>query len=261
MHPFFGAARYEYRMTVLRWGMWLAFGVLYVLYGITLFAPGEPLIQRGASLWQIAGQLVFRTNLFMPLVGGIVAADRLYRDYRLGVRELQSSAPIGVWTYLAAKYLAVIAGVMTPVVAFILAAGMISVVGYHAPVQLLPMLMVAMLVLSLPAFAFVTIFSLACPLVIPVRVYQVLFTGYWFWGNFLNPHVIPNLSRTLLTPSGMWAFQGFFGGYGGEIHVSPSTTPLYTAPEAVLNLAVLAACIVAAFVALQQFMAWKARRA
>jgi hypothetical protein len=255
VQQFSGLVRYEYRMTVQRWGMWFAFGVLYALYGITLFAPGEPLIARGGSLWQTAGQIVFRTNLFMPLVGGIIAADRLYRDYRLGVRELQSSAPLGDWTYLVAKYIGVVAGIMTPVVVFILAAGVISVVGYGAPVEFLPMLLAAMLALSLPAFAFVTIFSLACPLVMPVRVYQVLFTGYWFWGNFLSPKVIPNLSDTLLTPGGMWAFQGFFGGFVGV-----PASQLHTATEAVLNLVVLAACIVAAFVALRQLMAWHARR-
>ena len=255
MQQFFGLVRYEYRMTVQRWGIWFAFGVLYVLYGITLFAPGEPLIERGASWWQTAGQIVFRTNLLMPLVGGIIAADRLYRDDRLGVRELQSSAPLGSRTYLIAKYIGVVAGIMTPVVAFIVAAGVISIVGYNAPVEFLPMLLVAMLALSLPAFAFVTIFSLACPLVMPVRVYQVLFTGYWFWGNFLSPKVIPTLSDTLLTAGGMWVFQGFFGGFVGA-----PAAQLHTATEATLNLAVIAACIVAMFVALEQLMAWQARR-
>ncbi len=255
MDQFLGLVGYEYRMSVRRWGMWFAFGILYVLYGIMLFAQGEPLIERGTQMWQLAGQIVFRANLFMPLVGGIIAADRLYRDYRLGVRELQSSAPLGDWTYLVGKYLGVVAGVMTPVVVFVAAVGVISVIAYQAPFELLPMLLVAVLMLSLPAFAFVTIFSLACPLVIPVRVYQVLFTGYWFWGNFLSPKVIPTLSDTLLTPSGMWVFQGFFGGCIG---MSPSQ--LHTASEATLNLAVLAACIVATFIALRQFMAWQARR-
>ncbi len=256
MLQFLGLIRYEYGMTVRRWGMWIAFGVLYVLYGFRFLAPGEPFIERGADLWQTAGWIVFGTNLFMPLVGGIVAADRLYRDYRLGVRELQRSAPLGDWTYLTAKYLGVVAGVLTPVVVFIGAVGIISIVAYNAPIDLLPMLLVATLMLSVPAFAFVTVFSLACPLVMPVRVYQVLFTGYWFWGNFLSPKVIPNLSDTLLTPGGMWVFQGFFGGFVG-IGPEPSHTPA----AAVLNLAILAACIVATFVALRQFMSWQARRA
>ncbi len=256
MNQFWGLAQYEYRMTIRRRGMWFAFGVLYLLYGASLFALGdEPLIEEGARLWQIAGQVVLRFNLFMPLVGGIVAADRLWRDYRLGVRELQTSTPLGDWTYLAAKYLAVFAGTITPLVLFVLAVGAISVAGHQAPVEFLPMLLVAMLALSVPAFAFVTIFSLGCPLVMPVRVYQVLFTGYWFWGNYLSPQVMPTLSDTPLTPGGMWAFEGFFGGFSGA-----PAAQLHTPGEAVLNLAVLALCIIAAFVVLQRWMTWQAQR-
>ncbi len=256
MQQFLGLVRYEYRMTVQRWGMWLAFGMLYVLYGVSLLASDEPLIEQGAQLWQVAGRIVFRTNLFMPLVGGIVVADQLYRDYRLGVRELQSSAPLGDGTYLIAKYLGALAGIMTPVVIFIFAVGMLTIPVYQAPIELGPMLLAAMLLLCLPAFAFVTIFSLACPLVMPVRVYQVLFTGYWFWGNFLSPQVMPTLSETALTPGGMWVFEGLFGGFAGA-----EAQSLHTATEAWLNLGVLAMCIVVAFIALRQFIAWQARRA
>lgn len=235
--------------------MWLAFGLLYVLYGIRFFAPGEPLIERGATLWQTAGQIMLQTNLFMPLVGGIVAADRLWRDYRLGVRELQQSAPLSEWSYLIAKYAGVVAGTLTPVVIFVGAVGVISIAGYGAAIEFLPMLGVAMLALSLPAFAFVTIFSLGCPLVMPVRVYQVLFTGYWFWGNFLTPKVIPTLSDTLLTPGGIYAFQGFFGGFVGV------QGPLHSSGEAFLNLAVLGVCIIIAFVVLRHFVHWQVQSA
>ncbi len=262
MNQFWGLIRYEYRMTIQRWGMWVAFGVLYVLYGVSLFAVGSepfrlgsgPLIER-SGLWQAAGQIVFRLNLFMPVVGGIVGADRLWRDYRLGVRELQSATPLGDWTYLVGKYLGVLAGILTPVFVFVVAIGVISLAGYQAPVEFMPMLLAATLVLTVPAFAFITIFSLACPLVMPVRVYQVLFTGYWFWGNFLSPKVIPTLSDTLLTTGGMWAFQGFFGGF-----INVPATQQHSGTDAVLNLAVLAICIIAAFIALERFMAWQARR-
>jgi hypothetical protein len=39
-------------------------------------------------------------------------------------------------------------------------------------------------------------FSLACPLVIPLRICQVLFTGYWFWGKLISPKVFPTISDT-----------------------------------------------------------------
>ncbi len=255
MSQFFGLVRYEYRMTVQRGGLWFAFGVLYALYGFMLFAPSEAIVMRGDILWQTAGQVVFRLNLFMPLLGGIIAADRLYRDYRIGVRELQVSAPLGDWTYILAKYLGVLAGTLTPVVVFVVAVGAISVPLYHTPVEFLAMLLVAMLMLTVPAFAFVTVFSLACPLVMPVRVYQVLFTGYWFWGNFLSPKVMPTLSDTPLAPGGMWVFQGLFGGFVG----APSGSQ-HTPAEAALNLAVLAVCVVVAFIVLRRYMEWQANR-
>ncbi len=256
MRQFLGMAYYEYRMTVRRWGMWFAFGILFVLYGISFYAPGEPLIDRSVSLWQTAGQIVFRTNMFMPLVGGIVAADRLWRDLRLNIRELQRSAPLGNWTYLAAKYVGVVTGTLTPAAVFVGVVGVISLLVHGAPPEFLLMLLAGFLTLSVPAFAFVTIFSLACPLVMPVRVYQVLFTGYWFWGNFLSPKVMPTLSDTLLTPGGMWVFEGFFGGFTGSV-----ASDLSSAGEAVLNLIVLASCIALAFVALERYMVWQMRRA
>ena len=122
-------------------------------------------------------------------------------------------------------------------------------------VILLPVTVLAFLAIDLPAYAFLTIFSLVCPLIMPLRVYQVLFTGYWFWGNFLNPDVFPNLSDTLLTPSGKYAMQAFFGNL---ISVSE---PLHTTTDALLNLLVLTLCILAAMLVTRTYLVWKARRA
>jgi ABC-2 type transport system permease protein len=83
------------------------------------------------------------------------------------------------------------------------------------PVAFLGYTWLAFLSISVPAYAFITAFSLACPVLMPVRVYQVLFTGYWFWGNFLNPEAIPTLNGTLLTAGGSYAMEGFFGGSFG----------------------------------------------
>ncbi|HOG46667.1 MAG TPA: hypothetical protein PLB78_08475, partial [Anaerolineae bacterium] len=107
-----------------------------------------------------------------------------------------------------------------------------------------------------PAYLFVGAFSLACPAVLPVRVYQVLYTGYWFWGNFLNPKFVPTLAGTLLTPSGEFAAAGFFSASMVSGMVSS-----HTSLEAVLSIAVLLACAAAALFALERYLAWQARRA
>ncbi len=116
--------------------------------------------------------------------------------------------------------------------------------------------LLAFLAITLPAYLFVGAFSLACPSVLPVRVYQILFVGYWFWGNFLNPEFIPTLAGTLLTPSGEFAAGGFFSASMVSGMVS-SHTPL----EAVLSIAALLACAGAALIALERYLAWQATRA
>jgi ABC-2 type transport system permease protein len=68
----------------------------------------------------------------------------------------------------------------------------------------------AYLVLVLPGLAFVAAFGLVMPRLVGVRLYQVLFIGYWFWGNLVPQHVMPTLSGTWLTPIGKYADAGLF---------------------------------------------------
>jgi hypothetical protein len=99
--------------------------------------------------------------------------------------------------------------------------------------------------ITVPAYLFIGAFSLACPAVLPVRVYQVLYSGYWIWGNYISPGFIPTLNGTLLTASGNIVADGFFGiGYGG-------LQSSYTALQAVGNLALLLVLSGVALFALQ----------
>jgi ABC-type transport system involved in multi-copper enzyme maturation permease subunit len=113
---FHGIVRYEYRMSIRRRGLWLAFGLLYLFYGFSAFAPGG-LDEFGALteqwLWQYAGQSVFMTNLFMPLVAGIIASDRLVRDNQLGTIELLRSTQITRWQYVLGKYVGVLLSILS----------------------------------------------------------------------------------------------------------------------------------------------------
>jgi len=126
----------------------------------------------------------------------------------------------------------------------------------NAPIQLMYAMTVTFFAMIVPAFAFVIAFSLACPLVMPLRVYQILFTGYWFWGNYISSEVFPTLNGTLLTAGGMHVYQGYFGGFYGL------TDPLeYTAIDATLNLLVLGLCIAAVMIVLNYYLQWQSRRA
>ena len=267
MSAFWGVARYEYRMAVGRWGMWIAFAIAAVPY--LLPAATDP-IELGANgampagtMWAFAGSTVLQLNLLMPIIGGIIMADRLPRDWRLGTRELLSSTPLGRRAYVLGKYAGVVAAAVTPILVTIgLVATILSARGLAAgvsPAGLAVMvggLLAGFLAITVPAYLFIGAFSLACPAVLPVRVYQVLYVGYWFWGNFLNPKVIPTLAGSLLTPSGEYAAAGFFAAAKLSGMVSR-----HTPAEGLLSITVLLACAAVALFALERYLAWQERTA
>jgi ABC-2 type transport system permease protein len=260
MARFWGIARYEYRMSIQRWGIWVILGLLFAFYTINAVTmdvkPGvKPWKMSDIELWQTAGLLAFSLNLFTPLVAGIALADRMQRDFRLGVDELLASTALTRWNYILGKYVGGLFSMLTPMFVMVILIGLLTVLT-GAPLAFFGLLLLGFLAISVPAFAFVTIFSLGFPLIMPVRVYQVLFTGYWFWGNYLNPAVFPTLSHTLLSPGGRYALEAFFGAQfgAGPGYVAP------TALDAALNLAVLAGCILAGMLLLDRYLAWRTGR-
>lgn len=260
MSQFFGLIRHEFGMSIRRPGLWIAFSLLFIFYGIMWFtdAPGDELeIITDANLWQYAGRFLLTFNLFLPLVGGILAADRMQRDFRLGVRELQNGAPFRRSTYILGKYFGVLVSLLLPVFLWMVGFSVALIATGKAPLGILYALPVAFLAMAVPAFAFVTAFSLACPLIMPLRVYQILFTGYWFWGNFLNPQAFPSISETYLEAGGKHVYQGFFGGFPDVMNM-PSQ---YNSLDATLNLLVLALCVITVLFVLVRYLNWQARRA
>ena len=258
MSRFIGVFRHEFNMSIRRSGMWIAYGLLFVFYTVTVLwpSPEESNVFTDATLWQLAGQLAYTFNLFLPVAAGILAADRMQRDFRGGVHELQSSTPLSNLVYILGKYFGVLAASLAPVLVWIWVVTACLVVTGNAPINLMYAMTVTFFAMIVPAFAFVIAFSLACPLIMPLRVYQILFTGYWFWGNYIPPEIFPTLNGTLLTAGGMHAYQGYFGGFHGL--QDPLT---YTATDATLNLLVLGLCIAAVMTVLNYYLQWQSRRA
>ena len=259
-----GMLRHEFGMSIRRRGLWIAYGLLFAFHTVLLFSPpplgewvdGEVITRAG--LWSAAGRFLVAVNVFFPIAAGILSADRLQRDFRTGVRELQVSAPLSNAAYVGAKYLAALASCLLPLFAWVMAVTIVMTVVGHAPAGFLYAVPVAFLAINVPAFAFVVAFSLACPLVMPLAVYQILFTGYWFWANFVPPALFPTLNGTLLTPSGAFALQGFFGGPVAEAY---SRAHHIGAVEAVLNLAVLLLCAASVLLLLERALSRRDRQA
>ena len=252
MHEAFGVARYEFLMGIRRWGVWLALGLATVPILLELEAYHERFAPLGPLA--VAGVIALLMNLFPPVVGGIAMADRLHRDSRLGVRELLRSTPLARPAYVLGKYLGAVGAILLPVLVYsLLSAAAFVAVG--EPPTLLAAQVVAFLVITVPAYLFIGAFSLACPMVLPLRVYQVLFTGYWFWGNYMNPEVFPTLAGTIYTPSGVYALTGFLA--------AGQTLPweAHSTIEAVANIALLLLSAAVALFALDRYLGLQEARA
>jgi len=256
---FLGVMKVEFGMSIRRWGVMAVFGLLglFYLYANLWPSPSDPIWSSVpvTDLWKLSGQIAFSMNIFMPVVAGIAAADRMSRDGKLNFDELLRSTQLRRWPYVLGKYFGVLLSLLTPVLLTNLLTAIVLVVEGCNPVLLLYSL-AAMGMINFPAFAFVTAFSLACPMILPVRVYQVLFTGYWYWGNFLTPKVMPTLTETIFNAAGGYALEGFFlGGYTfGYEHLT------HNALDASLNILVITSCAIMALVVLERYLAWKANR-
>ena len=261
MSQFLEITRYEFNMSTRRAGFWIAYILLALFYFITILTPSaykaDDIIPPD-QVWSEAGHIVFMFNIFMPLLAGILTADRMQRDFQTGVNELQRSTPLSNPVYILGKYLGVLLSVLAPIFLVAMGTGSMLVIRGLAPLKFLWPLLLAFLTVAVPAHAFVVAFSLACPLVIPLRVYQVLFTGYWFWGNLISPKAFPTICDTILNAVGQYPLQAYFGVYTDSTH---AVTSGFTPPEAVLNFFVLVACIAVALLSIDYYLRWQKKRA
>ena len=257
MKKFLGVLRYEYHMAIQRKGLLviaLLFTAFYIYLWIDVGVELELTENINQLLFSEAGQTVFFLNLFFPVIAGISAADRAIRDYDLGVREILRSTGIHNITHVLGKYFGVVLSLLSTEVLIVLLVSMFLVITFQWPILFIVYNLLAVLILSAPGLFFVTAFSLACPLIMPVRVYQILFTGYWFWGNYLSPQVMFTISDTLLNASGKFSLMAFFG---VQISVdSPQILPM----TAVSNILVLLVCAGLALALMTSYIDYSERK-
>jgi ABC-2 type transport system permease protein len=256
-----GIARYEFRMQVRRRSVWVVMLGMGLL--VLLASRPDPYIydsQHHHYLPVTALEAVvtwaISVNTLLPLGLGILLADRLPRDEHLILTDLFAGLPIPTSLRLLGKYLGATLAALLPIV-LVFAFGLLFILLLWHDAAVLPQALAAFGLINLPGVLFVAAFSLVCPLVMPVPVYQVLYTGYWFWGNLLPPGIfgIPTLSATILTPQGQ-VRAGYFYGIGARVPNPAEIQPLLGAASVVL----LLACAVAALYAAHWLLAWRERR-
>lgn len=212
-----GVIRYEYRMQVRRKALWITFVCfLLLLAALVLSNVSGELYQALTHLnkYPILTVVVIWTgiaNYIFPIAVGCLLADRQPRDKRTRVDELFTAMPGALSTRLVGKYLGCTLASLTPM-AIIYTLGLGVILYQTQNPMVIPLALAAFAAIVLPGILFIGAFSIACPAIIWVPLYQFLYVGYWFWGNLLpSGRGIPTLSGTILSPVGGYASTGFFG--------------------------------------------------
>ena len=204
-----GAVLYEFKMQVRRKALWIVTGLFFLFTSLMDF-QGPWQLPDSTLVIVILMDWTHETQDFMPIAFGILLADRLPRDRRLRADELLWSLPGSLAERFLGKYVGATLATLVPLF-LIYAAGVVYVAVDRGSVQAILIGLAMFAAVSLPGLLFVAAFSVSCPVVLWVPLYQFLFICYWFWGNLLNPdRRIPTISGTWLTPYGDYMMYGFF---------------------------------------------------
>lgn len=214
---FSGVMRYEYRMQIRRRSLWIAYAIFALLLGAIVFGNDSSTLYKAlvhpetVPLSEVVVYWATVVNYLFPVVVGVMVADRLPRDRRTKVQELLTTTSGALHSRILGKYLGSTFVALTPMlIVYSLSIGYILYQTHN--IMAIPLAIAAFASVILPGILFVSAFSLACPVILWVPLYQFMFVGYWFWGNlFPSNRGIPTLSNTLLLPVGGNAAMGFFG--------------------------------------------------
>jgi ABC-2 type transport system permease protein len=234
MHETFAVFRYEYLMQIRRWGLWVSLllttGLFFFLLLRTAGNPKAVPPEYAAQPWVLATLLIEEFNLFAPIAAGILAADRFTRDRALGMCELLNSSLLLKSPLVLGKYAGSLLAIMTP--PFLLLLGTLAYLAayFHQPAIFLtaPVVLLAVVV---PSWLFVVAWSLIFPLVMPLRLYQVLFAGFWMWAVAVPPTSMPTINQSIFSVQGQYAHFAFF--------LNDPAQSQYLRPPATIGLAVV----------------------
>lgn len=257
---FWGTLRYEFRMQVHRRALWMPFGFfLLVLLGILLITPPklrDDFVQLSRfPVRDVVVSWANQLNSVLPILFGVLLADRLSRDQKTRVEELLTTLPGSLSSRLTGKYLGTVLATLLPI-ALLYFGGIVYILIRTENGLAVLWALAAFASVMLPGLLFVGAFSLACPRAIWTPVYQFLFVGYWFWGNLFPPGTaIPTLSGTILTPIGGYAASAFF--HAQFLANTSNQIPPATVPQALASITLLVAIAVLVLLALWSLMKWQ----
>lgn len=234
-----GSTLYEFRMQVRRPALWITFALVTVVFFFRAWTPWDPALEGNPASFLVPSWSL-SIQFLHPIAFGLLLADRLPRDSRTGASELLETLPASSVRRYLGKYLGATLATLVPLVITWSAGVTYIAVDTGDPVAL-PLGIAAFLTINLPGLLFVAAFSVSCPVVLWIPLYQFFFIGYWFWGNLLPEFTgIPSLTGTHLTPIGEYPANGFFTMYGTSYGTEPTALDGVVSMGLLLSLAALA---------------------
>jgi ABC-2 type transport system permease protein len=253
VNAFLGMFKFEFLMQLRRPAVWVTFCAVGAFLIVGLLTGGAR-VEIAGSL-ELAASAVRLLNLWLPIVFGILLADRLPRDARGRVGELFDALPTGNGTRLWGKYLGATSATLIPMVILYFVPA-VRLAWLTRDAAILPLVLPAIALIVLPGLLFVGAFSIVCTAILPPPLHSILLIGYWFWGNVVPPNRMPTLNCTPLTPIGTYTTVGFFGMRNGVCEAF-----VINAPLAMLSILLLLAGAASALFAGQIYLNWRAARA
>lgn len=243
----------ELTMQWRRWGLWVTFAcvttllVLLTVQAAVYFKhlPSDSLyVREHFTPAQIINIMTYGSTaygaMFFGLVAALLVVDRMGRDRRLGMFELQRATPQGYGRYVLGKFLGNYLATLIPTFLAYLLCALVTVALGWPPILIVKFLQAFLLVNIPSSFAAVGL-TLLLASFLPLRVVQVGFSILWFEFNIgLGWHA---LAFTLFNPSGTYIYPVFF-----PVPPLLSVDPTFrtSLPLALLNIGVLLLTAIAA---------------
>jgi ABC-type transport system involved in multi-copper enzyme maturation permease subunit len=203
MTAFAATARYELRMQLRKPAIWIATGLPFGLYALfAVLGSDSTGLQRyryetSPKVWMVDALGWFTPVL--PMVFGIVLADRLVRDRKLGVAELLDATPANRSARLVGKYLGACAATAVPVALVYLIVAVAFMVWREQPAALWWGL-ATFTVVVVPLLLLAGSLSFLGPQLMPTPLFRVLVASLFFWAAVTEVESeFPSFAGTLLS--------------------------------------------------------------
>jgi ABC-2 type transport system permease protein len=177
-------ARYELRMQLRKPAIWIATVLPFALYALFAVLGNDSTgLQRyryttSPKVWMVDALGWFTPVL--PMIFGIVLADRLVRDRRLRVAELLDTTPANPSARLVGKYLGACAATAVPVALLYFVVAVAFTVWRDQPAAFWWGL-ATFTVIVVPLLLLAGSLSFLGPQLMPTPLFRVLIVAFFFW--------------------------------------------------------------------------------